>query len=226
VGAGAGVVLLLTGGVLAGNRADGFALARAEEPIAEPAPPASDDGGVVAPAPEPRMPLPSVALSGALACVLASAGEATTVWRHGRTSHGPVDEVTSRLRVAGGGSASERLALGFSVGVLMPSLEPGTYASSPTLPAVAAVWAHTLRTSVKPEIEWGSDSDESRQPGAVTITLTSATLTARASERQGGLTIDTSTFAAHGTIRAVVACRRSIGELRGICRPVTLAGSF
>jgi hypothetical protein len=219
---GASVVLLFALGSLAGS-VGRLGIARAQ-PVVEPGPDAADDGGAARR--EPEAPLPSVALTGPVTCVLASAGEATTVWRHGRTSHGPVDETTHRVRVAGGGMASERLALGFSAGMLLPSLRPGPYASSPALSAVASVWARTLRASSRPDIEWGSDSDEERHPGAVTLTLTSVTPTSRASERQGGVTIDTSTFTVHGTVHAVVACARSTADLRGICSPLTLSGSF
>jgi hypothetical protein len=223
--AGVPVLVLVAVGLLAsGARGARLALAQEPEPIVPPAPESPEDAGTTRA--EPVTPPPSVALSGAVTCVLASAGEATTVWRHGRNSRGPVDESTYRVRIAGGGAASDRLALGFSVGMLLPSLRPGSYASSPAWSAVAAVWARTLRTASHPDIEWGSDSDETRRPGAVTVTLASITPTSHASERQGGVTVDTNTFAVHGTVKTVVACSRSTWELRGICSPVTLTGTF
>jgi hypothetical protein len=160
-------------------------------------------------------------------CVLASAGEATTVWRHGRNSRGPVDESTTRVWIAGGGTARDRLALGFSVGMQLPGLHPGAYASSNTgLSAVAAVWARTLRTAARPDIEWGSDSDQARHPGTVTLALTSVTPATRSSERQGDLTVDTATFTVHGTVQTSVACAHSTQELHGFCGPLTLTGTF
>lgn len=196
----------------------GSSVAHAQEPIAP------DDAG--APKAEPATPPPAVALSGAVTCVLASAGEATTVWRHGHGSRGAVDETTYRLSIAGGGGASERLALGFSVGMQLPSLRPGTYASSPDLSAVAAVWARTLRTASRPDIEWSSEGDPGRGAGAVTTTLTSVTPATHDSERQGGVTVDTFTFTVHGSLQTTIACARSTMELRGICKPVTLTGTF
>jgi hypothetical protein len=171
-------------------------------------------------------PPPSVALSGPIACGLASAGEATVIWRHGRSSKGVVDETTVRLRVAGGGAASERLSFGFSVGMLLPSLQAGTYASSRAISTVAAVWARSNRATPRPDIEWGSDSEDARARGPVTVTLASAARTAQSSERQGDVTVDTTTYAVHGSLHATVPCARSVTDLHGICTPLTLGGTF
>jgi len=225
--AGASVVALVAIEVLAALAAyEGWSrIARAENlPASAPtesADAAADDSG-----PARQEPVASVALSGPVACALASAGEAITIWRHGRTARGPVDETTVRVRVAGGGVASERLSLGFSVGMLLPGLRPGSYASSRTRSAVAAVWARTERTASQPDIEWSFDGDEARSPGGITITLTSATLATQSSERQGDVTLDTSSFVVHGALRATAPCARSVATLRGICSPVTLAGTF
>jgi hypothetical protein len=183
------------------------------------------DGGVDGGATKSE-PSPFVALSGPVACALASAGEATVVWRHGRSAKGVVDDTTVRLQVAGGGAASERLSFGFSVGMLLPSLQAGTYASSRAVSTVAAIWARSNRATARPDIEWGSDSEDARATGAVMVTLASAARTGQSSEKQGDVTVDTSTFAVHGSLYATVPCARSIVDFHGICTPLTLGGSF
>ena len=61
---------------------------------------------------------------------------------------------------------------------------------------------------------------------AVTLVLTSVTPGWRNTERQGGVTVDSSHFVVHGTIRAVLDCLDSAKTYRALCAPETFTGTF
>jgi hypothetical protein len=179
----------------------------------------ADTAVVVAP-----MPATFVEASGAMTGSLQSTGEGRSTWRYGRSREVPVDETTHRIRVVGSGRTSAGLRVGFSVAVLVPTLRPGTYASS-GLVGVAAAWARQDRTALTPEIEWDASGRDAGPAGFV-VTVISIAETSHASERRGGVTVDVTDFRLHGAIDATLPCVRSVASLRQSCRTETLHGTF
>ena len=104
-----------------------------------------------------------VSLSGGLTCSIPSIGEASTRWRYGRTrSDASVDETTSRVTVSGSGSGCDGLKVDFSVELLVPALEVGSYSLSAAAgapvaaapPLWANLWARRDRASASADLEW------------------------------------------------------------------------
>jgi hypothetical protein len=188
--------------------------------------PVEPDGGGNEPPGEAPAPPPMVSLSGGVDAVLLSKGEGKTIWRHGRSARGPIDETTYLVGVSGAGATNARLELGFSAGAFLPDLRVGTYPPSRTAASTAAIWARTERTTATPDIEWGAERDARPSPGRVTIVLTSIVESDRSVERQGAMTLETTTFRIHGTIEASLPCARSIPAYRSICRTEVVRGTF
>jgi hypothetical protein len=93
--------------------------------------------------------------------------------------------------------------------------------------ASALAWARVMREVKTPELEWSWDGAAlDGGIAAVTIVLTSVTPVSRSTDRQGGVTIDSSTFVVHGTIRAVMGCLDSAKPYRALCGTETFSGTF
>ena len=206
-----------------------------------------DDADPDAPSISAGPPAPaSVVLSGGLTCSIPSIAEASTRWRYGRArSDASIDEATSRVRVSGSGSGCDGLKVDFSVELLVPVLHVGSYSLGPTSPSPvrpptalwANLWARRDRSSAIPDLEWDTRAGGA---AAVTLIITSLTETTHAAERaaEGTVTLDTTRFRIHGSIRAALPCARGpmVGLGRGggaglgahlsSCRAEALVGSF
>lgn len=168
-------------------------------------------------------PGPTVVLAGGANGSLASIGEAWTTWRYGRSKgHAPVDETTSRVRISGSGRALDGLIVGFSVGLLAPSLHVGAYASTTS---VAAVWARHDRVEVIPDVEWDTSVADAG-PSSLSLTVTAIDELSHGSERHGGFTLDVTRFRVHGTLDVTLPCTRSTATFRRSCQPATIHGAF
>ena len=206
-------------------------VARAQDAVPEPsaAPPENpaDDSGT-APAPPPSPATPTLTASGPVAgALLAASGEGHEDWRHGRSSHGAVDTTTYRVSLEAGGRVTGYAWVEFSLDMDVPSLQPGTYTSSRGMNASALAWARVMREVKTPELQWSWDGAAlDGGVAAVTLVLTSVTPVSRSTERQGGVTVDSSSFVVHGSIRAVMSCLESAKPYRALCANETFSGTF
>ena len=207
----------------------GIALAQDAVPEPSAAPPESpaDDGGTAPPSPA-SPPAPTITASGPVAGVLlAASGTGREDWRHGRSSRGAVDTTTYRVSLEAGGHVTGYSWIEFSLDMDLPSLQPGSYTSSRGMSASALAWARVMREVKTPELEWGWDSAALDGGAAlVTIVLTSVTPVSRSTEQQGGVTVDSSSFVVHGTIRAVLSCLDSTKPYRTLCGTESFSGTF
>jgi hypothetical protein len=203
-------------------------VALAQEAVPEPsvAPPETpaDEGGTAPASP----PAPTITASGPVAgALLAASGEGHEDWRHGRSSRGAVDTTTYRVSLEAGGRMTGYAWVEFSLDMDLPSLQPGSYSSLRGMNASALAWARVMREVKTPELQWSWDGAAlDGGVAAVTIVLTSVTRVSRNTERQGGVTIDSSSFVAHGTIRAVLSCLDSAKPYRSLCGTETFSGTF
>jgi hypothetical protein len=208
------------------------AIAQSEAAGADDAPLTADPGlaasadadDATAPPARATFAVPAVDLTGGANGSLAATGEAWTVWRYGAGPKGPVDETTTRLRVSGSGRSLDGLLVGFSVAQLVPGLTAGATVASSSL---AAAWARRDRVTT-PDIEWESTSPGRPVAGARPLTLTLGWVleTSHTAERRGGVIVDTTHYRLHGTLDAVLPCKRSVLSLRPSCRPESIHGTF